>query len=339
MEREDRYCRQRILSCFGHDGQERLSRGSVLVLGCGGLGCGTAQLLARAGVGKIVLADRDVVEWDNLHRQVLFDEADARAGLGKAETAARHLVAMNSVIDVEWKAEDVTRANVESLVSGVDLVCDGTDNVETRYLLNEACLTTATPWIYAGVVEAVTVVMPVLGDAGACFRCVFPDPPQPGVLTTCDASGVLNAAVSLGSSLQAVEGIRYLTGGQPDWGSLLEARAWEGTFTHARVAQDPDCPACGRREWAYLTGQDPSWAVKLCGRDSIQITPAQKMTMPLDEIALRLGRTMTVMRKGEILSLGVGPEEILLFPDGRAIVKGTSDKTRARTLYDKYVGG
>ena len=208
----NRYARQQILPEIGENGQAKLAQSSVFIVGCGALGCFQAELLARAGLGRLRIADRDLVEWSNLQRQVLFDESDAAANVSKAEAAAHRLRAINSTISVESLAVDVTTRNAESLLADADLVLDGTDNFETRYLVNDVCIKQGKPWVYAGVLGTVGMVMPVLPGLGPCLRCVVPSPPDPGAVPTCDTAGVLNSAVAVMASMQVTIGLRILLG-------------------------------------------------------------------------------------------------------------------------------
>ncbi len=248
----DRYQRQAVLGVFGAGGQDKLGRSTAVIIGCGGLGCGASALLARAGVGHIRLVDPDVVEEVNLHRQALFIEDDARAAAPKALAAARRLTDANSFIRVEGVRARAEAGNIEALVSGATVVLDGTDNAESRFLVNDACVKAGIPWVYAGAIETRAVCMAVNPSAGPCMRCVFPDPPAAGSMRSCREVGVLNAAVSAASSMQAAQAIRFMATGSAEWGLLMSFDAWTGDFRQAQMAKSPDCPACGRRLFEFL---------------------------------------------------------------------------------------
>jgi adenylyltransferase/sulfurtransferase len=334
----ERYSRQILFDKIGEQGQAKLARGSALVVGCGALGAAASSLLVRAGVGAVRLVDRDVVEASNLHRQILFDEADAAARLPKAEAAARKLRAMNGACRIEAHVADVTPRNVERLVAGVSVVVDGLDNFEARYLLNDACVSASIPWVYGGVLGAVGVTMTVLPGDGPCLRCVFPEPPAPGTLPTCDTQGVIGAAPVAIGALEAVEACKILLGAGDVRRELAYLDVWEGTLRGVRVARSPTCPACAERRFDFLAARAHSTAASLCGRDSVQITPAVETTIPLERLARDLARAGAARFNGVVLQYSAGGQELLLFPDGRAIVKGTTDAEVARGFYARYVG-
>ncbi len=242
---QDRYARQSILKAFGPKGQERLGGSTAVVIGCGGLGCNSSSLLARAGVGHMRLVDADSVEEVNLHRQVLFTEDDARAGTPKALAAARKLTDANSFIKVEGICARVTRENIRSLITGTTMVIDGTDNAESRYVINDACAEERIPWVYGGSIETRAVCMAVKSRGGPCLRCAFPNPPAPGAMKTCREIGVLNAAVSAAASMQAAQAVRYMATGEAEWGRMMSLDVWTGEYRDAQVEVSPVCPVCG----------------------------------------------------------------------------------------------
>jgi adenylyltransferase/sulfurtransferase len=334
----DRYARQVVLPQIGARGQAKLGESSVLLVGAGALGTHQAELLARAGVGRLRIADRDFVQLDNLHRQTLFDEADARARWPKAEAAKRRLAQINHDVAVEALAVDVTARNVERLVTGVDLVLDGTDNAETRYLVNDACVRRGQPWVYGGVVGCTGAVLLVRPGVGPCLRCVFPDPPGPGTLPTCELRGVLNTAPAVIAALQVTEAIRLLVGDPPQAAHLVAIDLWETSFRRVLVERAPGCPCCAERRFDFLEARETSSAVSLCGRNAVQITPASPASLDLDALAEKLGEIGEATSNGLLLRLGVGEHELVVFPDGRAIVRGTNDLAVARTLYARYLG-
>jgi molybdopterin/thiamine biosynthesis adenylyltransferase len=335
---EQRYSRQILFDKLGREGQEKLGRGSVLVVGCGALGAAVSTLLARAGVGTLRLVDRDIVDTSNLHRQILFDEADAAAQLPKAEAAARKLRAINSACRIEAHVADVTPRNVERLVAGMDVVVDGLDNFEARYLLNDACLSANVPWVYGGVLGAVGVTLTILPGDGPCLRCVFPDPPPPGVLPTCETQGVIGPAPVVIGALEAVEACKLLIGSPEVRREVAYVDVWEGSLRTVRVERSPACPACGQRKFEFLRASAHSSAASLCGRNSVQITPAADGTVPLERLAQDLARAGTVSFNGFLLQFGADGLELVLFPDGRALIKGTNNPEVARGFYAKYVG-
>jgi len=251
----ERYTRQVRLDLLGEEGQQRLLDSSVLVVGCGALGGNLANLLARAGVGRLRVVDRDVPELNNLQRQVLFDEQDVAQGLPKAEAAARKLRMINSTIKVDPHVADVTPANIEELMAGVDLVLDGTDNFETRYLINDACIKHNTPWIYGGVVGTSGMTLDIIPVKGPCLRCLFPDPPPPGSLPTCETQGILGTAPALIAALQVTEAIKLLShGGEPS-PDLLSIDLWTRSLRQVKVLRNENCPACGQGKLDFLSAR------------------------------------------------------------------------------------
>ena len=334
---EDRYSRQVRLARVGEDGQRRLAASRVLLIGCGALGSVLASTLVRAGVGRLTLVDRDLLELHNLQRQVLFDEQDVAEALPKAEAAARRLRRINSSVEVVALVQDVTAHNVESLVAGADLVLDGTDNLETRYLINDACVKAGKAWIYGGVIGTSGMTMNMV-PGGPCLRCVFPTPPPPGSLPTCETAGVLGAAPAVIASLQATEAIKLICGGEPARG-LLSVDIWTRRFQQVEVLRDEDCPACGRGQYDFLRARETAWVTSLCGRDAVQITPPRPAEISLDELARALAQVGEVALSGFLLQATIEGHELVIFPDGRVMIKGTTDEARARSLYNKYVGG
>ncbi len=334
----DRYARQLGLREIGARGQQKLAESSVLLVGAGALGTHQAELLARAGVGRLRIADRDFVQLDNLHRQSLFDEADAEARWPKAEAAKRRLAEINRDVTVEALVVDVTARNVERLLDGVALALDATDNAETRYLVNDACVKRALPWVYGGAVGTTGAVMSVRPGGGPCLRCVFPDPPPPGTLLTCELRGVLNTLPAMVAALQVTEALRLLVGDPPRATHFIAIDLWEESFRPVRVERAPGCPCCAERRFDFLEAGETSSATSLCGRNAVQITPASPACLDIDALAERLGQSGEVTSNGLLLTLGVGTHELVVFPDGRAIVRGTNDLAVARSLYARYVG-
>jgi adenylyltransferase/sulfurtransferase len=339
----DRYARQRCFAPVGEAGQARLSEARVLILGCGALGSVAAEILARAGVGQLRLVDRDVVEWSNLQRQALYDEADAAAGRAKAAAAAERLRQINSEITVIPEVLDVTADNILRLLEGVDLVLDGTDNFGTRFLLNDACLETETPWVHAGCVGAEGQVLTLSGRGGPCFRCLVPEPPDAAAVATCDTAGVLGPATHAIASWQAAEAIKLLSGHRATWdGKLLSLHFWSGRLLTLDVPA-ADCPACrhGRRD--YLRGEAAAAgdrAEVLCGRAAVQIPGRPGTTLDLVALAKRWEGLGEVQRTPFFVRLRFSEGGALtLFRDGRGVISGTEDIGQARALYARFVGG
>jgi molybdopterin/thiamine biosynthesis adenylyltransferase len=337
MTREERYSRQVLFRGIGTEGQRRLGDARVTIVGCGATGSAVASLLARAGVGTLRLIDRDYVEPSNLQRQSLFDESDAAESTPKAIAAARKIAAFNSEIVVEPQVADLTPENAVSLLGNSDLVLDGTDNFETRYLVNDYAVQQATPWIYAAAVGSYGVTMNILPGETACLACVFPAPPR-GVVETCDTSGILNSAAGLVASIEATEALKLLVGARDRLRrSLLSFDVWTNERSEISAAHPrDDCQACGEREFVHLEGKGRPH-ITLCGRNSVQIHERER---PIDfaEMSERLKPHGTVRHNAFVLKFWREDYEMTLFPDGRAIIKGTSDTALARSLYARYVG-
>lgn len=334
---EEKYSRQVLFAGLGRQGQRRLGASRAVVIGCGALGSFSANALVRAGVGRLLVADRDFVEASNLQRQMLFDEEDAAQSLPKAKAAERHLRQINSDVEIEGRVADVTPDNVEELISGAGVVLDGTDNFETRYLLNDACVKLGIPWIYAAAVGSYGVTMPVLPGRTACLACLFPEPPST-VGETCETVGILSSAAAAVAALQVADALKVLSGAL----ERVEARLFSLDVWDNRVQSVPvgpplaGCAVCGRREFRHLAGERRSH-ITLCGRNSVQI---HERARPLDFAALRarLEPLGQVRSNDFVLKFFISPYEMTLFPDGRAIIKGTTDPGVARSLYARYVG-
>ena len=331
----DRYLRQTILPEIGAEGQRKLSAATVAVIGLGALGTVSAGLLARAGVGHLRLVDRDVVELTNLQRQVLFAESDV--DLPKAEVAARKLQAVNSSVEIEGIAKDVHAANIESLLDGADVVVDGADNMELRFLLNEVAVKRGLPWVYGGAIATNGMAMAILPGTTACFRCFLPQMPAPGSLPTCDTAGILNTVSSVVGSLQAAEAMKLLLGRAPS-GELLVFDGWTNELQKLRVARRTDCPACVKGVREHLGAKRGQVIAALCGSDTISIDPVHKGEIDVAGVESRLKRLGTVKSLGNILVFEADGARFTLFSDGRALIRGTDDPERARSLYAKYVG-
>lgn len=335
----DRYSRQVLFRGVGQHGQEKLAVARVAIVGCGATGSALASLLARAGVGTLRIIDRDYVEPSNLQRQSLFDEKDAAESLPKAIAAARKIAAFNSEITVQPKVDDLTPTNIQDLLEGMSLVLDGTDNFETRYLLNDYAIDHSVPWIYSAAVGSYAVTLNIVPGRTACLACVFPDSPR-GMVETCETSGILNSAVNLVASIAATEALKILIAGadSPELRrTLLSFDVW--TNEHAEIsAATPrlGCRACDQRDLVHLAGEGRPH-ITLCGRNSVQIHERQR---PIDfaEMGRRLQPHGTVRHNEFVLKFWHDTYEMTLFPDGRAIIKGTTDTAIARSLYARYIG-
>ena len=336
---DERYSRQILFRGVGAEGQRKLATARVAIVGCGATGSALVGLLARAGIGTLRIIDRDYVEPSNLQRQSLFDEKDASDSLPKAIAAVRKVAAFNSQIAVEPKVEDLIPGNIEALLEGMELVLDGTDNFETRYLINDYAVERSLPWIYSAAVGSYAVTLNILPSRTACLACIFPDSPR-GMVETCETSGILNSAVNLVASIAATEALKILIGGANHLAlrrSLLSFDVW--TNQHAEIsAAKPraGCRACGQRDFIHLGGEARPH-ITLCGRNSVQIHERHR---PIDfaEMDRRLQPHGTVRHNDFVLKFWRDPYEMTLFPDGRAIIKGTTDTAVARSLYARYVG-
>jgi molybdopterin-synthase adenylyltransferase len=335
----DRYSRQVLFRGIGEEGQRRLGAARLSIVGCGATGSALAGLLARAGVGYLRIIDRDYVEPSNLQRQSLFDEADAAESLPKAIAAARKIDGMNSSIEVEPKVEDLVPANSEGLLEGSDLILDGTDNFETRYLINDYAVAHGVSWIYSAAVGSYAVTLNVIPNQTACLACIFPDSPR-GMVETCETSGILNSAVNLVASIAATEALKFLVGGREAptlRRTLLSFDLWSNDRAEIAAGKPcPGCRACGERNFIHLSGEGRPH-ITLCGRNSVQIHERQR---PIDfaELDRRLQAHGRVRRNDYVLKFWRDPYEMTLFPDGRAIIKGTTDIAVARSLYARFVG-
>jgi molybdopterin/thiamine biosynthesis adenylyltransferase len=337
LELDERYSRQVLFREVGADGQRKLASSHVALVGCGATGSAIASLLARAGVGRLRIIDRDYVEPSNLQRQSLFDESDAAESLPKAIAAARRIGAFNSDIEVEPLVADVTPANIESLLAGSQLILDGTDNFETRYLINDFAVKNSRAWIYTAAVGSYAVTLNVIPGRTACLACVFPQSPA-GSVETCETAGILNSAVTLAASIASSEAIKMLVGADARVRrTLLSFDVWRNE--RAEIAADhprTGCQACGERNFVHLAGEGRPH-ITLCGRNSVQIHERQR---PLDlaEMSKRLQPHGAVRHNQFVLKFWHEPYEMTLFPDGRAIIKGTTDTAVARSLYARYIG-
>ena len=333
----ERYSRQVLFAPIGAEGQRRLGGSSVAVIGCGATGSVIAGLLARAGVGRLRIIDRDYVEASNLQRQALFDENDAAESVPKAVAAARKISAFNSAITVEPQVADLIPSNAQQLLSQADLLLDGTDNFETRYLINDFAVSTSKPWIYAAAVGSYAATMNIVPGETACLACLFPESPR-GVVETCDTAGILNSAANLVGSVAATEAIKVLVGRRAHLRSTLLAwDMWTSEQSEVAAAYPrSDCEVCGKRNFVHLRGEHRP-QITLCGRNSVQIHERER-SVDFAELTTRLEPHGRVRHNQFVLKFWLDPYELTLFADGRAIVKGTTDTGVARSLYARFVG-
>jgi len=364
MRGTDRYHRQKLLPQIGVAGQARLSAARVLLVGCGALGTVIADQLVRAGVGFLRIVDRDVVEWTNLQRQVLFDETDAQEATPKAVAAALRLSKINSNVTIEPVPADVHSGNVEMILGhaphatshepqptdhkpqstshkSFDLILDGTDNVATRYLINDVSVKHRIPWVYGAAVGTEGRAMLVVPGSTPCLRCVFPEPMNPSELPTCDTAGVLATASTIVASYQSTLAIKHLVGATID-PSMLTVDVWSGRFKQVNLtdARGHDCVCCALKQFKFLEGSPADTTTTLCGRDAVQVRPAGMMRVDLDPFAERWARVGTVERNRFFVRCSIDSQnlQLTLFPDGRLLISGIKDATKARSIYAQYVG-
>jgi molybdopterin-synthase adenylyltransferase len=334
----EKYSRQMLFAGIGEAGQAHLLQASAVVVGCGAIGAAAANLLVRAGVGRVCVIDRDFVESSNLQRQIIFDERDAREALPKAVAAERKLRSFNSAVNISGVVSDLAPANAEELLGGFDLILDGTDNFETRLLMNDFAVKHGVPWIYAAAVGSYGVTMTVRPGATACLACLLEEQPGAGMGETCDTVGVLGTIVNLVASLEVSEALKILSGRAEALSNRLQSfDVWSGHFQSMILARSTSCRACGRRDFSYLEGEAQPH-ITMCGRDSVQI---HERTRALDLRALRdrLVPVVGDVRQNDfLLRFSIPPHEMTVFTDGRAVLKGSQDPVLARTLYARYIG-
>jgi adenylyltransferase/sulfurtransferase len=338
----DRYSRQMKFPGIGEEGQKKLLASRVTLAGCGALGTVLANHLVRAGVGFVRIVDRDFIELHNLQRQVLFDEADIAANLPKAEAAVRKLRTVNSTVELEAVVADIDHTNVLDLVKDADLILDGTDNFEVRYLINDVAIKLGKPWVYGGCIGSHGQTMTIIPGQTPCLRCVIESSPPPGMAPTCETAGVVGPAVAIIASYQATEAFKILTGHLETINrDLIYLDVWENihkSFKIAKLKDTMDCPCCKRRQFDWLDGKMGSHTTSLCGRNAVQVTHRSATTLNFDELARQLGPMGDVSFNRFLFKFAADGYEFTVFPDGRAIIKGTNDVDKARTLYAKYIG-
>ncbi len=336
----ERYSRQILFREIGRQGQEKLLDSRVLLVGCGALGAAHAEMLARAGVGKLRIVDRDFVEFTNLQRQTLFKESDAAERLPKAIAAKTRIAEINSEIDVEAIVADVNNSNIESLIRDCDLVIDGTDNFQVRYLVNDTCVKNGVTWIYGAAVSSYGTTMTIRPGVTPCLRCIFDEMPDAGSSPTCDTSGVIMPIIATVSATQVAEALKLLVGDIDSLhGSLMQFDVWANDRQRIKLGPpNADCKCCGQKLFEFLDADSGEFSAVLCGRDAVQIAPPRSTKIDLKKLAERLSSLGEVKQNEYLVRFSSGGNEITVFADGRAIVKGTDDIAVARSLYARYVG-
>lgn len=337
MQAINRYSRQIIFADIGPSGQEKLSNSYAVVIGCGALGTVIASGLVRAGVGKVRIIDRDFIEYHNLQRQILFDEDDIKENLPKAVAAERRLRKINSSIEIEGIVSDVNHTNIERLVEGADLIVDGLDNFEARLLINDVCLKHNIRWIYGGAVGSTGMTMNVIPHKTACYRCLMPEKATGARTLTCDTAGVVNATPWIIASFEVVEAIKMLIGSPEVNTNLISIDVWSSDFRTLEIPRRDNCPACSGK-YEFLDGKLSTKTASLCGQNAVQVLASASFHMSLKELADRLTPLGEVSYSDFMLQFRTDDQEMIVFPDGRAIVKNTHDESYARGLYAKYVG-
>lgn len=333
----DRYSKQILFEGIGKEGQRRLGDSSVVVIGCGALGTMIATTLVRAGVGKVRIIDRDFIEYHNLQRQVLFDEDDIKNQLPKAVAAERHLRKINSSVEVEGIVADVNYTNIERFIQDADLILDGLDNLETRYLINDAALKHRIPWIYGGATSSFGMTMNIVPCETPCLRCLYPNNNIGGMAHTCDTVGVIGPAPFIVGSLQSTEAMKILVGDKNINRDVIYIDVWEGIFKRFSITSRKDCPSC-QGKFEFLETRFGAKAASLCGQNAIQIINPEVKSISLEKLAAHLKSVGEVSYSEFLLRFKVDNHEMVIFPDGRAIIKNTTDESLARGLYAKYIG-
>jgi molybdopterin/thiamine biosynthesis adenylyltransferase len=334
-----RYSRQELFAGLGPQGQARLGASRVVVVGVGALGSALAEMMARAGVGALRVVDRDFVEPSNLQRQSLFDEEDAARALPKAVAAAARLGRINSEVEVDGRVADLAADTAPALLEGADLVLDGTDNFETRFVLNDLCVRDGRPWVYGACVGAYGLALAVRPGTTPCLRCLLQERPEPGSGPTCDTAGVVAPIVHVIAGIQAAEALKLLAGRTEDLlPGLVTVDLWQGRFDVLDLARTaPSCPACTERRFEFLEAPAVG-AATLCGRDAVQLRAPAGTRLDLRALAARLGAVGEVAANDHLVRLRAPEAELVVFGDGRAIVKGVAEPAAARSIYARYVG-
>lgn len=332
--KENRYSRQILLPEIGSEGQKKLGKARAVVIGCGALGTHALSFLVRAGVGQVVVIDRDIIDISNLQRQALFTEADV--GRPKAKVAEERLRHVNSDIEIWGVVADVNYTNVQKFVRGASVVLDATDNMDTRFLVNDACVKNRIPWVYAGAVGVTGMVMAIV-PGGPCMRCVFPQLPQPGELPTCDTVGIINTLPSAVASIETTEAFKILLGKEHSNG-LFVLDLWQGELQRIKVKRNPECETCGKGDFEFLQAKKRKLVVSMCGRNAVQIVPTKELKGDLKDLRDTLSRQGEASIVDGVLKFKKRGVELTVFPDGRTIISGTTDLAKAKTIFSQYVG-
>jgi adenylyltransferase/sulfurtransferase len=332
---DHRYSRQILLEKITEKGQQKLATSHVAVIGCGALGTVIANNLARSGIGHIKIVDRDLVELNNLQRQNLFEEEDV--GHPKASVAAKKLRRINSEIEIEPVVDDVNYENIENIITGMDVVLDGTDNMPTRFLINDACIKHGIPWIYGGAIETHGMTMNILPDKTACFRCIVQELPQAGLLPTCDTVGVLNSIPAIIASIESTEAIKIILKRDIN-NTLLVYDVWQHDFNVIEIERRKNCECCVKHNFEFLEAKKKEMIMSLCGSNAVQITPIKQGKISFEELEQKLRKIGDVNRDEIVLKFKIPNYEFNIFRNGRTIIHGTNDKTIAKSLYAKYIG-
>lgn len=336
----ERYSRQILFRQIGKEGQKKLLNSRVLLVGCGALGASHAEILARAGVGFLRIVDRDFVEFTNLQRQTLYSEADAKERLPKAIAARNRLNQINSEIEIDAIVADVNHSNIENFVKDVDLVLDGTDNFQIRYLINDACVKLNKPWIYGAAVSSYGTTMTIFPNETPCLRCIFEEMPDAGTSPTCDTAGIIQPIISSVSAIQTTEALKILTGNTKNLHkSLIQIDVWQNDWRKIKLGKpNEDCEACGKRNFEFLDAEAGEFSAVLCGRNAVQIAPPKSSQIDLGNLADKLKNLGQVKVNEYLLRFNIDDFELTVFRDARAIIRGTDDISAARSVYAKYVG-
>jgi len=343
MEMNDRrYSRQHLFPPIGKKGQVKLGKSRVAIVGMGALGTALANHMVRAGIGYVRLIDRDFVEYSNLQRQMLFDEKDAEQSLPKAIAAKQKLNQINAAVVIDAHIADLTWKNAEDLLSDVDLILDGTDNFEVRYLMNDVAVKYHIPWIYGGAVSSRGMTAVIIPEITPCYRCLFPEPPAPGTTETCDTAGVIGPIIHIVAAYQATEALKLLLDDHEHLSRTLRSfDLWQNEYAEINIkhAKNDHCPVCANHQYDYLhPKQKTDRVASLCGSDTVQISPAQKMQLDLKQLGNKLRTVGKVEQTPFLIRFYIDDYQLTIFPDGRIMVHGTNDKVTAKNLYAKYIG-